>query len=262
MKKIVLFTSNELRHKYFMFKIVEAFGECVVKIYSEAKEYVARDIGKNEEENEILNWHFNLRDKMEKKYFIFDPQIKFGHLIVECGIKGINKPEVIEELKESNPDLILVYGSSLIKNEIIELFPNRIINLHLGLSPYYRGSGTDFWPIYNEELQYVGATIHYLNAGIDLGDIIKHGVPEIKQDDNQHSIGCKAIITGIEKMISVAQDILLGKKIESVKIWGKGKLYLRKDFTSQTLIKFKKKLEQGLIKKYLSQNIEKPKLIL
>ena len=39
----------------------------------------------------------------------------------------------------------MVYGTTIIKGDLIRIFEKRIINLHLGLSPYYRGAGTNFF---------------------------------------------------------------------------------------------------------------------
>ena len=48
-------------------------------------------------------------------------------------------------------------------------FPAACLNIHLGLSPYYRGAGTNFWPLVNGEPEYCGATIHFLDERRGLG---------------------------------------------------------------------------------------------
>ena len=64
-------------------------------------------------------------------------------------------------MKACTPDVVLVCGTGILREELINLFPGHIINIHLGLSPYYRGAGTNFWPLVNREPEYLGATIHY-----------------------------------------------------------------------------------------------------
>ena len=51
------------------------------------------------------------------------------------------------------------------------MFSRKFLNVHLGLSPYYRGSGTNVWPLINTEPDMVGATL-CIDAGIDNGEII------------------------------------------------------------------------------------------
>ena len=74
-------------------------------------------------------------------------------------------------VKNFKPDVIIVYGTGIIKGPILE-YTNKIINIHLGMSPYYNGAGTNWWPMYNEEFEFVGTTVHYLDAGVDTGDIL------------------------------------------------------------------------------------------
>ena len=69
-------------------------------------------------------------------------------------------------------DYLLTYGCSIIKNPILKHFKQNSINIHLGLSPYYLGSATNFWPFVNDELQFVGVTFMKLEDGIDDGPII------------------------------------------------------------------------------------------
>jgi folate-dependent phosphoribosylglycinamide formyltransferase PurN len=90
-----------------------------------------------------------------------------------------------EHLKETlNSDIYLVFGSSFIKGWLIDfLIEKRALNIHMGLSPYYRGSSCNFWAMYDSLPNYVGATIHYLSRGLDSGPIIFHSVPKFENED-------------------------------------------------------------------------------
>lgn len=71
----------------------------------------------------------------------------------------------------SEYDFIISYGyRHIIKKEIIERFPNRIINLHISLLPWNRGADPNLWSILDNTLK--GVTIHYIDEGLDTGDII------------------------------------------------------------------------------------------
>ena len=94
----------------------------------------------------------------------------------------------------ARPDVVLVFGTGILREPLLSAFAGRIINIHLGLSPYYRGAGTNFWPLVNREPEYVGATIHYLDAGIDTGPILAHARPAIARGDGPHDIGNKTIV--------------------------------------------------------------------
>lgn len=83
-----------------------------------------------------------------------------------------NNKSVSLWIKSIKPDLIVVYGmSQLLKDEILKIPPCGVINLHPSFLPSYRGPNPDFWQYYDVEMN-PAATVHYLDAGEDTGDII------------------------------------------------------------------------------------------
>ena len=154
-------------------------------------------------------------------------------------------------MKKTNPDLIVLFGTSIIKNPLLSYYKNKIINIHLGLSPYYRGSGTNLWPLFNNEPECVGATIHLAEELVDAGKILHQIRPEINKNDDIHKIGNRTILT-------LAKDInrvILGYYNGSIKpvnqLIGK-KVYKKSDFNTQTLFTINKKLKDGMISKYIT----------
>jgi methionyl-tRNA formyltransferase len=66
--------------------------------------------------------------------------------------------------------------SSVIKGWLIdELVKRTAVNIHMGVSPFYGGSSTNFWALTDDNPHLVGATVHLFSAGVDLGDILFHG---------------------------------------------------------------------------------------
>jgi len=90
-----------------------------------------------------------------------------------------------EHLKEAlQSDIYVVFGSSFIKGWLVDfLIAKSALNIHMGLSPYYRGSSCNFWAMYDLLPNYVGATIHYLSKGLDSGPMIFHSVPKFENED-------------------------------------------------------------------------------
>jgi methionyl-tRNA formyltransferase len=136
-------------------------------------------------------------------------------------------------------------------------------NLHLGISPYYRGSGTNFWPFVNKELEYVGSTILHINSGIDTGDIVCHTRPNIEFGDDVHSIGCKVIQSSVQSLLKIMKMIDKGIKPFSTSQWSVNneKYYKTSDFNEEILLKYKNNLKNGLIENYISNPKKIIKLI-
>ena len=231
---LLVLCGDALRHKYFATRLIKCFPETRVIL---------------EEKNVNYKSEFN---KTEHNYFI--KYVKENEYDLNKNLIGTvkNVNEEYEQIKELTPRLLAVHGTSIIKGNIIEPFPKRIINLHAGLSPYYRGSGTNMFPFYNNELEYVGMTVHFLDKGIDSGDIILHGRPVFEENDNTHTIGCKNVILGTDLMIKVIRKYIdegsVPSKKQSLEV---GKLYLKKDFTEIVSKQIEKNIEDGIVKQYI-----------
>jgi len=94
-------------------------------------------------------------------------------------LKDVAKEEVIlwediitsEDLNKLRPDFIISYNYKyILKKDILDFLPNRIINLHISLLPYNKGSHPNIWSFLEDTPK--GVTIHYVDEGLDTGDII------------------------------------------------------------------------------------------
>lgn len=75
-------------------------------------------------------------------------------------------------------DVTIVFGASYIKTPLVDhLIERRAINLHMGVSPYFRGAACNFWALHNGRPELVGATVHYLSRGLDSGGMLFHALP-------------------------------------------------------------------------------------
>lgn len=77
----------------------------------------------------------------------------------------------IDYIRENQFHFLISYGYRyVLKKEILDLFPNRAINLHISYLPYNRGADPNFWSFIDNTPK--GVSIHYLDEGIDTGDLI------------------------------------------------------------------------------------------
>lgn len=251
MMRVIILTGNEIRHQFFRKKIAEDSRFVVLASYCEN---VERSLESRTNAKVEASWlelqHVRARTQAEVDFFGLSND-KTNDLsnpnILRKG--AINDPEVVKDIIDKKPDLIICYGSSLIRSELLEIFEGRFLNVHLGLSPYYRGSGTNVWPLINQEPDMVGATFMYIDEGIDTGQIIHQIRADIYVGDSPHSIGNRLIA----KMTRVYADIIA--KFDELKIeeqpHSEGKLYLMKDFDSAACEKLYDSFRNNLIQTYL-----------
>jgi folate-dependent phosphoribosylglycinamide formyltransferase PurN len=203
----------------------------------------------SEDDAAVIERHFAARDASEEAYFAHDTDVTPPSRRVVAG--GCNDPDEIARMRDLAPDVVLVFGTGLLKQPLIDSFPGRVMNIHLGLSPYYRGAGTNFWPLVNREPEYVGATIHYLDAGIDTGPILSHARPRIERGDGPHDIGNRTIVAAAQALLRAAAAHVSGVA-RAVPQWGRGRLYQRKDFSADAVRTLYRNFETGMIEEYLA----------
>jgi len=96
-------------------------------------------------------------------------------------------PEVetalVERLAQASPDLVVLAGyMRMIKSPLLEKFPRRIINIHPSLLPAF--PGLEAWKQAHEAgVSETGCTVHYVDAGMDTGEIIAQECVPILPDD-------------------------------------------------------------------------------
>ena len=86
-------------------------------------------------------------------------------------------------------DCYIVFGSSYIKGDLVDfLVKNKALNIHMGVSPFYRGTDCNFWSLYDDNPHLVGATIHLLSKGLDSGPILYHAMSNLKNNPFEYSM--------------------------------------------------------------------------
>ena len=134
-----------------------------------------------------------------------------------CTPYSANSAESIAFIKELAPDYIFVYGTGIIKQQVISLAKSSILNLHTGISPYYRGCSCAFWPLYNREPHMVGATVHQCSLEVDGGDIYGRASVKITAQDDHHTAFAKSVKVGAGLYAAVAKKLLQGEAVKTIR---------------------------------------------
>jgi len=276
--RIGIVTSNDIRHRYFVNAVRKQLD--IVAVCYQDTSYDPRDVALKkaaadaaasqmaelgEKAATIVKHHFAERTRQEQIFFGHDAEFLKDSpscRVFEGNIKTINTPETIAILKQAGVEALIVYGTTMIKPPLLDEYPGRMVNMHLGLSPYYRGNATNFYPLVNNEPEYVGVTIHHIDAGIDSGDIIHHGRADIVAEDMPHTLGCKTIQVGIDLMIQTMRELAAGT-LKSVPQWDVPNTHLckRKDYHPSQVVRLYELIEDGLFPKYAARkHIVAPKV--
>jgi len=259
-KKIVILTGNELRHKYFRKKIALKSEIEVLITFCESDENLiekgAKQVSSTKREQHLLS-----REQSEKDFFeAFTESIQDLSNAVPVKRGEINERAYVEEIKSLHPDLVIVYGASVLKEPLLSAFPNKILNVHLGLSPYYRGAATNFWPLVDGKPACVGATFMYIDTGIDTGEIIHQLRASYNFFDTPSTIGNRLIkdMTEVFADIIIKYDRLAKPGLPAYKAFEK--FFKKKDFTEEAVEKLYLNFREGIIENYLAHPEEHNRL--
>ena len=186
---ITLFTSDKKRHKYFINQLSNISKNL----------FVVQEYYKNESKENFIK---SSKDQAINKYFnnVKDAEIKiFGESEINNFNKNVKILKILfGELSNCslsklssylNSDLYIVFGSSYIKGDLIDfLIKNKAINIHMGVSPFYRGTDCNFWALYDNNPHLVGSTIRLLSKGLDDGPILYHSMSSVKKNPFEYTM--------------------------------------------------------------------------
>lgn len=127
-----------------------------------------------------------------------------------CIVSNLNAKEFVNHVSKVAPDLIISYSApQIIKPELLSVPKYGIINVHGALLPNYRGCMPSFWYLYNDETV-GGATVHYMSADIDDGDICLQGSIDISDCKTMFQLMKKTKELGGELICESIRQIAAG----------------------------------------------------
>ena len=117
-----------------------------------------------------------------------------------------NSPESVAQIRTWSPDLILFTGGNILRSEMLQIPRHGVINVHLGLLPEVRGMSTPEWSLLTSVP--LGVTIHYMDAGIDTGPILRRcELPDTESGDSLADLRNRLIAFGIEQLAEVVTSL-------------------------------------------------------
>lgn len=186
---------------------------------------------------ELFRMHFEKRSIAEKNTFgDVDPEeICQGIPCLRVTKDELNSEKVLAFLKEHQAPMMLSYGVHRLSSDVLSLFPGNAFNIHGGLSPWFRGNSTLFWPFYFLKPNYAGMTIHRLTERLDGGEILHHSLPELRYGDGIHDVASRAVLQVAKDLGRLLTMLDQGTELRCVPQKSMGKLFVTSDWTPQTL---------------------------
>jgi len=127
-------------------------------------------------------------------------------------VTSVNSKATIELLQDINPDIIVVNGTRIISKKFLSVVKCKLINTHAGITPKYRGVHGTYWALVNNDVENSGVTVHFVDEGIDTGNIIDQITVIPTKHDNFTTYPLLQLSEGI-KMLNKALEKFYEKKL-------------------------------------------------
>ena len=124
-------------------------------------------------------------------------------------VDSVNGTEVAALLTEHQPSVVVVTGTGIIAKRILALAPT-FINIHVGITPRYRGVHGGFWAVYEGRPDLAGTTIHRVDPGVDTGAIIAQVPISLEPTDTYRTLPVKQYLAALDAMAQAVQAALDG----------------------------------------------------
>ena len=245
----VAIVGDHLRHRWLVAQLAAHPGLTLRGIVCERQPPAPR--GSTADEDALVADHFARRSAAEERHFGAPALEGHGVPVLAVDSGRSNDPEVAAWMGTLGASWLVLFGCSIIREPLLADFENRAVNIHLGLSPYYKGHATNFWPLVNGEPECVGATVHLATLSVDAGPILRQARPDIAAADDSHDIGCKALIAGARALLEGLSAYAVGE-LEPTPQTGDGRVYRRADFTPAAVEELRERFRSGMIPEYLA----------
>jgi peptidoglycan/xylan/chitin deacetylase (PgdA/CDA1 family)/folate-dependent phosphoribosylglycinamide formyltransferase PurN len=246
--RIVMFCGPNHPERYAVSRIASVFNLVGLVVHN-YKGFPLCVFKGDPEEAELTEMELALSYESGSARVIFGPTSLAFIVSDECACfqaADINNETVRDTFAALRPDILVVFGTGLVKHRDILGTPIPKINLHWGKSPYYRGSYTLRWPILNRDPAGIAVTVHELTSGIDAGpiyyqqDITLDGSEEVTDIEN------KASYIGVELIMKLLGEIESGAGVvSSAQDLSKGKLYKVSDWCDEYNAEVSRILQEG-----------------
>jgi folate-dependent phosphoribosylglycinamide formyltransferase PurN len=121
-------------------------------------------------------------------------------------VPSINHPSVIDALQAHQPEVVVINGTRIIAKRVLECVEAPFINTHTGITPSYRGVHGGYWALAEGKPELAGVTVHYVDAGIDTGDVIAQALIHAGPKDNFQTYPTLQLAAGLPLLKQAVLD--------------------------------------------------------
>lgn len=215
MTRLAVLSTDTPHHAYFVRELEK--HHTLVSIISETRRAVAPF--------EISHPFESERELFEIGEFFGGHPTSLVQFKPSLEVDDVNDDITLKNLQKADPEVIVVFGTGLIRPRLIENYSGRIINLHGGDPEEYRGLDSHLWAIYHGDFENLVTTLHHVNSKLDDGSIIGRKRLELPHGTQLHQLRAINTRVCIDLVLDALKKFSQSKTLTGVPQLKKGRYY-------------------------------------
>ncbi len=110
-------------------------------------------------------------------------RLNTGHRAPSHRVPSVNDDETISLLASLHPTAVVVHGTRIIAQRVLQSVACPVLNMHAGITLRYRGVHGGYWALAEDHPEWIGTTVHLVDPGIDTGGILAQSTFGVSPED-------------------------------------------------------------------------------
>jgi folate-dependent phosphoribosylglycinamide formyltransferase PurN len=129
-------------------------------------------------------------------------------------VLSVNDDETVALLSSLNPIAVVVHGTRIIAQRVLQSVACPVINMHAGITLRYRGVHGGYWALAEQHPEWVGTTVHLVDPGIDTGGILAQSTFAVSAQDTIATYPDLHLVHGLPLLGAQIDKVVAGTALE------------------------------------------------
>lgn len=122
-------------------------------------------------------------------------------------VHSVNGPDAVNTLQELEPDVIVQVRAGILRPQVFEIAHLATINMHHGIAPLIKGMNAIRWGLLERRPEWIGATIHRIDEGIDTGEVLAYAPVNAHPGEGYAQLFARSTQKGVNRMLDVLRRL-------------------------------------------------------
>ena len=119
----------------------------------------------------------------------------------------------MEALSKLEPDVVIQLGAGILQEQVFEIARIGTLNLHPGIAPLIKGQDPFQWALWERRPEWLGATVHWIDEGIDTGPVLAYAPVESRYSGERvATLYVRIMKVGVERLLDALHRLGRGER--------------------------------------------------